>query len=142
MCFQSKSNATLCKRRKLCPELFKHKFRYVFKELTKPTSQKEYYTPEVPGVRPEGQMRLLTFSMTRGFGFRVSASNPKHIARTTPTLKNVGRKCWPVSAFTRSSLPSLTPSVLIDTYMRHRFKCTGSGMTHICVIQSNTPGAD
>jgi len=36
----------------------------------------------------------------------------------------------------------LTPSVLIDVYMRHTFECTGCGMTHICVIQSNTPGAD
>jgi len=36
----------------------------------------------------------------------------------------------------------VTTSVLIDAYMRHTFKCAWWWITHIRVIQSNTPGAD
>jgi len=32
----------------------------------------------------------------------------------------------------------LTPSEVNDTYMRHTFKCTGCGTTHICVIHTPT----
>ena len=47
------------------------------------------------------------------------------------------RKC-PKKVWKRS----LTPSLLNDAYMRHTFKCTGCGTTHICVNQLNMPGAD